>query len=121
MTDNHREPDTLEAEHDDDWEARALCEDATCIGTLDDSGRCRVCGSQGEVPAPSTRASSATLEPLSSTAEPAALEPLSGETPVADEDEDDDDAWESRELCPDATCIGTLGPDGRCSVCERSA
>ncbi len=26
-----------------------------------------------------------------------------------------------RRLCPDGSCVGVLGPDGRCSVCRRSA
>ena len=27
----------------------------------------------------------------------------------------------SRRLCPDGSCVGVLGADGRCSVCQRSA
>ncbi len=26
-----------------------------------------------------------------------------------------------RRLCPDGSCIGVIGPDGRCSVCGRDA
>lgn len=26
-----------------------------------------------------------------------------------------------RRLCPDGSCVGVLGPDGRCSVCARPA
>jgi len=26
-----------------------------------------------------------------------------------------------RRLCPDGSCVGVLGGDGRCSVCERPA
>ena len=26
-----------------------------------------------------------------------------------------------RRLCPDGSCVGVLGSDGRCSVCRRSA
>jgi len=26
-----------------------------------------------------------------------------------------------RRLCPDGSCVGVLGADGRCSVCQRSA
>lgn len=28
--------------------------------------------------------------------------------------------WESRSLCPDESCIGVLGADGRCAVCGRA-
>jgi hypothetical protein len=26
----------------------------------------------------------------------------------------------NRQLCPDGSCVGLLGPDGLCSVCQRS-
>ena len=26
-----------------------------------------------------------------------------------------------RRLCPDGSCIGVIGPDGRCSVCGKEA
>lgn len=29
--------------------------------------------------------------------------------------------WGSRQLCPDGTCIGVIGPNGRCKVCGRRA
>ena len=29
----------------------------------------------------------------------------------------EDTAWEDRKLCSDESCIGTIGPDGRCTVC----
>ena len=38
-----------------------------------------------------------------------------------DAEETPDDAdWENRRLCPDESCIGTIGPDGRCTVCGLS-
>ena len=45
-----------------------------------------------------------------------------------DDDRDDDPAaseppagWTSRQLCADGSCIGVIGPDGRCKVCGRTA
>ncbi len=29
--------------------------------------------------------------------------------------------WENRRLCPDESCIGIIGPDGRCTECGRRA
>lgn len=26
----------------------------------------------------------------------------------------------NRQLCPDGSCVGVLGPDGLCSVCQRT-
>jgi hypothetical protein len=30
-----------------------------------------------------------------------------------------DDAWENRTLCADGSCIGVIGPDGRCKECGK--
>jgi hypothetical protein len=27
----------------------------------------------------------------------------------------------NRRLCPDGSCVGLIGPDGRCTVCSRTA
>lgn len=29
--------------------------------------------------------------------------------------------WDQRQLCPDGTCIGVIGPEGTCKVCGRVA
>src|SRR5215831_477757 len=29
--------------------------------------------------------------------------------------------WDQRQLCPDGSCIGVIGPDGTCRVCGRAA
>jgi hypothetical protein len=29
--------------------------------------------------------------------------------------------WGSRQLCPDGSCVGVIGPNGRCKVCGRRA
>jgi hypothetical protein len=31
----------------------------------------------------------------------------------------DDDDWENRTLCSDESCIGVIGPDGRCKECGK--
>ena len=38
---------------------------------------------------------------------------LSGE----EESESDNSDWENRILCSDESCIGVVGPDGRCKEC----
>ncbi|MCG6533674.1 MAG: hypothetical protein L7F78_03085 [Syntrophales bacterium LBB04] len=32
---------------------------------------------------------------------------------------DETEDWESRVLCSDESCIGTIGPDGRCKECGK--
>ena len=36
-----------------------------------------------------------------------------------EENDVDDDDWENRTLCSDESCIGVIGPDGRCKECGR--
>ncbi len=42
-------------------------------------------------------------------------------TPMVDENkaQDVDLEWERRVLCSDESCIGTIGPDGRCKECGK--
>jgi hypothetical protein len=32
---------------------------------------------------------------------------------------DADEDWEKRTLCSDGSCIGTIGPDGKCKECGK--
>jgi hypothetical protein len=32
---------------------------------------------------------------------------------------DDKEDWEKRTLCSDESCIGTIGPDGKCKECDK--
>ena len=45
------------------------------------------------------------------------------ETEISDENERDaaptDIEWEHRVLCSDGSCIGVIGPDGRCKECGK--
>ncbi len=34
---------------------------------------------------------------------------------------EEDGGWEERRLCSDESCIGVIGPDGRCKECGRPA
>ncbi|MFT3699748.1 MAG: hypothetical protein QM831_41760 [Kofleriaceae bacterium] len=29
------------------------------------------------------------------------------------------DEWDTREVCPDGSCVGVIGPDGQCKVCGQ--
>jgi hypothetical protein len=84
---------------------RRLCPDGSCIGLLDDAGRCKVCGRVGG-------------------AGPAVGVPEEPEEPEEREAaaaEDEGPGFDpSRRLCLDGTCVGVLGPDGRCKVCGRA-
>ena len=94
------------ANDDDDWENRILCSDENCIGVIGPDGRCKECGKPyKELPS-------------------AEMDMAQSDSP-AQEDLDEqpasqfDDTWENRTLCGDESCIGVIGPDGRCKECGK--
>lgn len=112
--------DTNDASLSDlEWQNRVLCSDESCIGTIGKDGRCTECGRpyEGQLPATendgAAQASGKSVQPEQSIAP--APSPQDGEAP-----EESDPDWENRTLCPDESCIGVIGPDGRCKECGRS-
>ena len=98
---------------DSDWENRTLCSDDSCIGVIGPDGRCKECGLQFE----------GEFTPIADSGD---FTDSEDEMPVADEefpeeDLNDDGAidWENRTLCVDESCIGVIGPDGRCKECGK--
>jgi hypothetical protein len=97
-----------------EWENRTLCSDESCIGVIGPDGRCKECGK------PFAREPKADLSPASETDDSSYRE-----DPVADEEYEDgfetvsDVEWENRTLCSDESCIGIIGPDGRCKECGK--
>jgi hypothetical protein len=95
----------------EDWDKRILCIDESCIGTIGPDGRCRECG-----------------KPYDGSLIPAADAPDKNKQqakPIDDlqkntENTASDDEWEKRVLCSDESCIGTIGPDGKCRECGRT-
>ncbi len=95
-------------ETDLDWENRRLCSDDSCIGVIGSDGRCRVCGVlDTKSPVDSDRSSD----------DSAVIEKTQGEPYAEDQAPESDTVWEDRKLCRDESCIGTIGADGRCTVC----
>lgn len=97
-----------------EWENRVLCSDESCIGVIGPDGRCKECGLvyKGELPASFNHGSSE--EVVDETPPPV-------EASTADDapSTDGDDEWERRTLCIDESCIGVVGPDGRCKECGK--
>jgi len=91
-----------------DWENRTLCIDESCIGVVGPDGRCKECGKpldsgqQEEIPAEQDMPDADT-------------EPWDDDEAESQEDTD----WENRTLCVDESCIGVIGPDGRCKECGK--
>jgi hypothetical protein len=84
---------------------RELCPDGACVGVIGPDGRCKVCGTRG-------MDGVATARPA---ADASPQEPSARPRPADEAIEVDDD--EDRELCPDGSCLGLIGPDGKCKVC----
>jgi len=111
----------LESENDEKggaWEERILCSDESCIGVIGPDGHCKECGRPygGPLPVPSqpppaAQASDDYDAPPDAQAGDDAIE-------VSDSEMGDDE-WQTRKLCRDESCIGVIGPDGRCKECGR--
>ena len=107
------EKDELQA--DLDWESRTLCSDESCIGVIGPDGRCKECGKtdDGELPEGDRKTDVGDTYDEDEDAAESERE--------ADEDTDSgsDLDWENRTLCSDESCIGVIGPDGRCKECGK--
>ena len=89
-----------------DWDRRQLCEDGACVGVIGENGQCTVCG--GGAAAASDDSDDDDDDDDSD----------SDEGPHEEAATDDDD---DRQLCPDGTCVGLIGPDGTCKECGARA
>ena len=115
----------LESEEDDKggaWEERILCADESCIGTIGPDGRCRECGRPYEGPLPLPAQSHPVAKPSDDYDAPE--DARTDDDAHGDEDgaavaEGTDPDWQTRKLCRDESCIGVIGPDGRCKECGR--
>ena len=110
MSDEFTKPNGEEISHrDDDWENRILCPDESCIGVIGPDGRCKECGQSYEGSQTGENSETQTRSELDDDID--ADEP--SQTNYADSD------WENRTLCSDESCIGVIGPNGRCKECGK--
>ncbi len=94
-----------------DLENRILCIDGACIGIIGSDGCCKVCGLKYD-PAEATQQDT----------NQSANGFLSSISETEFDTEDDRTAFPDlshRQLCSDGSCIGVIGPDGRCKVCGK--
>jgi hypothetical protein len=94
---------------------RELCPDGACIGVIGPDGTCKECGRPGEMVTQDRR--NRGLAPPEEDED----DDFEDEDENDDDDDDDDDDGEfragERQLCPNSSCIGIIGPDGRCKEC----
>jgi len=102
------------------WEQRTLCADESCIGVIGPDGRCKECGRPFDGPLPATETPTPTETEVPASEREArdseiTAEPEESDAAMAPDDLD----WEKRTLCADESCIGVIGPDGRCKECGK--
>ncbi len=104
---------------DQEWKNRVLCSDESCIGIIGPDGRCKECGLPYEGELPNTFADTAASEESEAQGDGLSANSLGDggiETENASTSGDD---WDQRKLCADESCIGVIGPDGRCKECGK--
>ena len=110
MSDDSTETNEGETVPDeDDWENRVLCSDESCIGVIGPDGRCKECGKSYE--------GSQTEETNETQTDSKLADNFNATEPTQTDTTDSD--WENRILCSDESCIGIIGPDGRCKECGK--
>jgi hypothetical protein len=104
---------------------RRLCPDGSCVGVIGPDGRCGVCGrtSDGKPRVlAGGAADGATFDDdpddhaSAAEAQPAPMGQGGGQG-----DGQGGGFDSNRRLCDDGSCVGLIGPDGRCNVCGRQA
>ncbi|MDX2452806.1 hypothetical protein [Desulfosarcina sp.] len=110
------------AKSDSEWNKRVLCSDGNCIGIIGADGRCRECGTpyDGEVPSPAveTHTDDDGVDSIPADQQ-MTVEDAPADDYAAVGSEGSDESWENRTLCTDESCIGVIGPDGRCKECGK--
>lgn len=106
------------------WETRTLCSDESCIGVINSEGYCKECGKkfEGELPEFGAPAEVETSAEKPQPEETKAQEPAAGIAVSTSQDSGDsklESYWKNRMLCSDESCIGVIGPDGRCRECGK--
>jgi hypothetical protein len=95
-------------DENEDWEKRILCSDESCIGVIGPDGKCKECGKLYDGKQTDTPENGQTK-----ITHPSDQPPSSSEEIISDEE------WDRRVLCSDGTCIGVIGPDGKCKECGK--
>ena len=109
MSDESTNPNGEEISESDDWENRTLCSDESCIGVIGPDGRCKECGQSYEGSQPEESSETQTRSELD--------DDTDADEPTRTDFDDSD--WEKRTLCSDESCIGVIGPNGRCKECGK--
>jgi len=103
-----------------DWENRTLCSDGSCIGVIGPNGRCKECGQKFKGDLSKVSIPSETAPPPDEPKKAAPEKDPQGSIKPETTKFQRDESWEDRTLCSDGSCIGVIGPDGRCKECGQA-
>ena len=106
--------------------SRSLCPDELCVGLIGQDGRCKVCGKTGTPPAAGSpdaqdAPDSSDRSDAEASNDASDLDAATATEASATAAPESDPAFQDRALCSDDSCIGLLGPDGRCKECGKAA
>jgi hypothetical protein len=108
----------------EEWDKRTLCKDESCIGVIGKDGRCKECGLEfgpgWSAPEPGDgppAAATSENEVAVENDQPQEIEDDASDDTGEPDKIDENDDWSKRTLCKDESCIGVIGPDGRCKEC----
>jgi hypothetical protein len=105
-----------------DPQRRRLCADGSCVGVVGPDGRCRTCGmAHPDGPGDGAAFSPAALDEDDDLAQADDVGLAADGAPTGHDAGNEGGFNASRPLCPDGSCVGVLGTDGRCKVCGRTA
>jgi len=105
---------------DIEWENRTLCVDEGCIGVVGPDGRCKECGKSFESGSAETASQAPTeIENQKSELDAGVTEETARQPEESEDDSPVEIDWGNRTLCVDESCIGVIGPDGRCKECGK--
>jgi len=123
MENEETKNEETEYQVDIEWEQRKLCRDESCIGVIGADGRCKECGLPFEEGPSDEIKAEPDMENIEESETEEELEEYGTEEELEDleenGEEDLDSEWEQRTLCSDESCIGVIGPDGRCKECGK--
>jgi hypothetical protein len=124
MQENEKKPIEGDAASETDWDSRTLCSDESCIGVIGADGCCKECGKiyEGSTPEGGFDKGTEAADTETAVKEPEAETEVDTEVDTEAAEEGDSasgDEWDNRRLCSDESCIGVIGPDGRCKECGK--
>jgi len=117
------QPDSLRNMSDTekfDPSQRRLCPDGSCVGLLDDTGRCKECGRTASGAAEESVGAPAFDDAAEDVGFHVADDADQGQAPADPELAASGGFDPKRKLCADGACVGVIGADGRCSVCGQA-